>query len=173
MCTHQLSCTTRTQDQSGYCCAIGCRFSRTILLQHSCCYQHSDSALSTAHYLQAIYMRPPDTYTVENGDVAPAAAWLGDSLATAKAGSTAYMLFPGRQAQASVQQLRTVLLAGGCFCSLNTPDLLVFDYIGYVGGLLLPTSTFRGPASARLSFACTYPNTCANHRSCRASSTVD
>jgi hypothetical protein len=67
--------------------------------------------------------------------VPPAAEWLVGSLATATPGKTVFMLYPGKQAQGSVQELRALLQAGGCRCSLQTPELLVFDYVGLVGNV--------------------------------------
>jgi hypothetical protein len=71
-----------------------------------------------------------DVCTVQNGNVANAASWLAASLATAQPGITAYVLCPGKQAQAPAEELRAMLLAGGCTCSLEETDL--FTYIGCV-----------------------------------------
>lgn len=69
-------------------------------------------------------------HTVKDGAIASAEAWFAASLATAQPGITAYVLCPGKQAQASVEKLRAMLLAGGCMCSLEEPEL--FTYIGCV-----------------------------------------
>ena len=72
------------------------------------------------------------THTAEHGAAAPAVTWLEAALAAATPGRTAFIMRAGVDAQDSAQRLRTALLDGGCTCSADTPDLMVFDFIGCV-----------------------------------------
>lgn len=98
-------------------------------------YWHAQGAMQCASWCgpQAQEQSPQGTWavhTVSNGDMTSAEAWFAASLATAQPGITAYALCPSKQAQAPLGKLRAMLVAGGCTCSLEAPDL--FNYIGCV-----------------------------------------
>jgi hypothetical protein len=63
----------------------------------------------------------------------PIDAWLPAALATTDVG-TAFVIHPAEESEAALQQIKAELLAGGCLCSIDTPDLLVFEYVGLASG---------------------------------------